>query len=244
MDAADFYECAALALDLLASNSILLTFPVCRVPSCRLQIGSDGTVTFGPNLSLLMSSLAVRFDDTLDPDESPLPVVHSAADSGAAGHRSARARDTHFGPTSNHVQTARTRADAKRREWHAMNALYARAIDEKQTSRDQAQWFINSTRFNYPIINQPNAAAMHAPTGVRQVHASDEKDASEQSFQTLHTPTAATATSAAVPSPIHAHLLHSSSAASFARPNVDTISATTTAVSVEEEPEDSYAYDV
>lgn len=155
------------------------------------QIGPDGTVSFGPNLSLLMSSLAVRFGD----------VDHDDGDTPPAG-RSHRAR-AHSGGGSMHADslhsplsslTSRKRTDAKKREWAAMNALFSKAMEDKQTSKEQQQWFM--ARFNYPLIHQPSTAPNmpHHPPNSHPNHP--------------HPPTGDLNTHA--PTNEHVHLLHSS----------------------------------
>jgi hypothetical protein len=207
-----------------------------RSSSDEATISSDGTVTFGPNLSLLMSSLAVRFDDAGEWDE--------AINGGGGGGAGGGGRSRRLGDDGDHVTSSlallssRKRAAAKKKEWNAMNALYSKAMEDKSTTKEQSQWFL--ARFNYssnhhPIIHTPapgTGAGLIPPAGMRQ--------AVQQQSGYLHHANSITGAGHAPPSAEHAHLLHSSASGSYLKNhhNGAAEQATSAAVRVEEEPEE------
>ena len=195
-----------------------------RSSSDEATISSDGTVTFGPNLSLLMSSLAVRFDEAGEWDDA----IMGGGGGGGGGGRARRG----LGEDGDHVShslallSSRKRAQAKQKEWSQMNALYSKAMEDKTTTKEQSQWFL--ARFNYasnhhPIIHTPapgTGAGLIPPQGMRQA-------VQQQSGY-------------APPSAEHAHLLHSASGSYLANHHHSAAAdqATSAAVRVEEEPEE------
>jgi hypothetical protein len=203
-----------------------------RSSSDEATISADGTVTFGPNLSLLMSSLAVRFDDAGEWED---------AGSGTAGGGGGTSRNRRLGDDSDHITSSlallssRKRASAKKAEWSKMNALYAKAMEDKTTTKEQSQWFL--ARFNYsgnhhPIVHTPApgvGAGLIPPQGMRQ--------AVQQQHQQQHQHQ----NGYAAPLPEHAHLLHSASGSYLKNHhghNTPAEQATSAAVRVEEEPEE------
>jgi hypothetical protein len=146
------------------------------------NIGADGTVTFGPNLQLLMPSLAVRFDDHTEHGYEGVtsggggPANNGAASGAAAADGS---------PSSLALLHSRKRTAKKAKEWAAMSVLYSRAMEDKAqaaaasaSSRDadsaatgvggtdlqQQQWFM--ARFSYPIVHQSQTAMPPPPVPV------------------------------------------------------------------------------